>query len=910
MRHLTYLGFLLSLIEPELSAQPGRIPLGHHVHAEATPQNDEGAVDDSFEVAGVTLHFKKTAAQQRALDQLLAAQGQPRSPQFRRWITPETYAAQFGISEAEFRRVSRWLEAEGFLIGYASRSRTHLVFSGAARQIQRTFQTEIRRYRVNGKLHYANASNPSIPAGFADIVESMEGLDDLIPEPEIRLRPGYTIGNFHYLSPDDLATIYDVMPMLAAGIDGSGQHLAIVGQSAIDPADLQSFRTHFGLPAQNLQMLLVPAQRDPGQNSALGEGDLDLQWSGAIARNATIHYVYAPNAYTALQYVVDQNLAPVVSASYNLSCEARALSVTASYRSVAQQAAAQGITWVNSAGDSGAAGCDANGSTVAQNGAAARFPASIPEVTAVGGTQFDEGSGTFWTATNSSAYGSVLGYIPETVWNESTNVLAGGGGISSVFAKPPWQTGPGVPNDGFRDVPDVALSSASHDGYYTYSGGKAGIYYGTSAAAPVFAAMLTLLNQYLVKTGVQSAPGLGNVNPMLYQLAQSAPSAFHDIGVGNNAVPCSGDSPGCVNGRIGYGAAPGYDLATGLGSVDLFNLAQSWHPQAPSQSLVVISTNNTPVYPSGSNWNYTVTATEEAGIATTITDFLVDGVSQSVGLTASFGKTNLPAFGSVSASLTATGLVVPRNRTFQLKGVDAGGIQWSQTITVPFLALPATPAVTGAGNAASYDTVCAPGMVLAVFGTDLASVTQAAGAVPLLTWMSGFTAYVNGVSAPFYYVSPTQVNVQVPYSTQPGRATLQLQSNNGVVFSNYPLQVTPAAPGIFADTSGFTVPYTSGSRSQTLALYITGEGQVSPALATGSAPAAATPLNQLPKPVLPVSLTIGGKDAPISFVGIPYGLVGVTQINFTVPPDVASGEQPVVVTVGTAASKPARFNVN
>ena len=148
-------------------------------------------------------------------------------------------------------------------------------------------------------------------------------------------------------------------------------------------------------------------------------------------------------------------------------------------------------------------------------------PADIPEVTGIGGTTFSEGSASYWNATNNANGGSVTSYIPETVWNESTpgDPAAGGGGASTVFSQPTWQTGLGVPNNGARNVPDISLAaSAQHDGYMVYSGGQLAVYGGTSAGTPAFAGITALLNHYLVATGAQNGPGVGNMNPRLYTL--------------------------------------------------------------------------------------------------------------------------------------------------------------------------------------------------------------------------------------------------------------------------------------------------------------------------------------------------------------------------------------------------------
>ncbi len=275
-------------------------------------------------------------------------------------------------------------------------------------------------------------------------------------------------------------------------------------------------------------------------NGNLIEADLDLEWSGAIARNAKIYYVYGENAFEAAIIAVDNNIAPVISISYG-GCEID--DPVSLFRAVAQQANAQGITILSASGDAGAAGCDSQGlDPLATRGESVAFPADLPEVTGVGGTAFAEAGGNFWAATNSANLSSALSYIPEIAWNESSQsngLGAGGGGVSALVSKPAWQAGPGVPNDNARDVPDIALSAAIHDGYFiTYQGSNFSVA-GTSASSPSFAGILAILNQYQVTKGLQPAAGLGNINPQLYRLAQSAPTAFHDVTSGNNIVLCA-----------------------------------------------------------------------------------------------------------------------------------------------------------------------------------------------------------------------------------------------------------------------------------------------------------------------------------------------------------------------------------
>jgi subtilase family serine protease len=394
------------------------------------------------------------------------------------------------------------------------------------------------------------------------------------------MHPDYTSskGN-HYLAPNDLATIYNMSALHAAGFDGTGQKLVIAGQTQIDVTDIQQFRAKFNLPANDPQITLIPGSRNPGTLSGdLAEADLDIEWSGAVARNATILYVYATNVMDAVQYSIDQNLAPVVSTSYGL-CELETLqSDAAAMRSWAQQGNAQGITWFSASGDSGAADCNDSRNP----GLSVDLPGAIPEVTSVGGTTFAEGTGNFWNATTDANGASVLSYIPEVAWNDSAadgSPSSTGGGASTYYTKPSWQIGSGVPGDNARHVPDVSMSaSADHDGYLVYTGGSLSVYGGTSVPTPAFAGLAALLNHYLTAKGVIPSAGLGNINPHLYALAQASPSIFHDVTGGDNivTVACGRRQLTCNNTAVGFAAGPGYDQATGLGSVDAYLLATGW----------------------------------------------------------------------------------------------------------------------------------------------------------------------------------------------------------------------------------------------------------------------------------------------------------------------------------------------
>jgi len=1225
--------------------QTRTIPLKGHIHPSAQPQNDVGPVDPSMELGSVTFLMKPSPAQQAALDKLLIDQQDPASGNFHRWISPEQFADRFGLSRADIAKTVAWLESKGLKVRGVARGRHWITFSGTAEQVGRAFLTDFHHYLVDGEMHFANVTNPSIPVALENVTGGIEGLSDFQmmsahgrkDVPAEFLDPGYSnSAGFHYLSPDDIATIYNVAPLYQAGFDGSGQKIVVAGRTDINLADIQAFRRRFNLPPNDPQKVLVGP--DPGIVAAdLSEADIDIEWSGAVARNATIIYVYSTNVRNSAQYAVDQNLAPVITLSYG-SCEP---ATTAAFRSVAQQANAQGITWLACTGDSGAGGCEKQGVLPqAAKGRAVWFPASIPEITAVGGTEFDDASGNYWATQNSANAASALSYIPEIAWNDSAllyGLASGGGGASTFFPKPAWQTGPGVPDDNARDVPDLALSASwDHDGYIVYTGGSSGAYGGTSVATPEFAGIIALLNQYLTSKGILAQPGLGNINPSLYRLAQTTTNIFHDITSGDNIVPCVQGTADCSTGSFGYSAGPGYDLTTGWGSVDAYNLVTQWTTgttstteltaspasiafangttqltatvsspgatpagsvtflaadaslgSAPltasgatqtatltvtsnqltvgsntitavyggsgtlngssgtatvtvtppaSGSAVVATVTPNPVYQqppnaAGYTWFYTVRLTEQAGVATTLTGFSIGSTSYDSQILSFFPSTSIPAKGTLSASIESKGLKPPVNLVFAFRGMDASGQTWTQQITVPFIATvlvehgmllsstpsnvlqnpaaadpscqwsqqlvlqeqsgylveltkmsagaqdltpqiqqlfgttrlapfgrlqavdcftgitvpttttyqisgttesgatvstsltsslgapassPATPSVSpqsvtmtvadssgsansslalsfaggapswsvsvspsnvttnwltvsplsgtgpaqiniqafaaglangvysallvvqavngipqyinvpvtlvvgassttkinGLTNGASFKTLFAPGMLMSVFGEQLApSPPQQAPSLPLPLSMGGVAVTINGETAPLYYVSPTQLNVQIPYETGAGPAILGV-NNNGQV-SSFLFTVSISSPGIFMTQDGKSnlVPFATAKRGDTLSAYITGDGDVTPTLQTGRAPSANTLVTNLPRPRLPVTLTIGGVPADISFIGIPTWAAGVTQINFTVPPNAPLGVQSVVVTVGTVPSASVNLTV-
>ena len=622
------------------------------------------------------------------LDSFLRQQQEPASPNYHRWLTPEQFAEKFGASAADVAKLKAWIEAQGFQVNDVARGRQWITFSGTAERASRAFRTEIHRYRVDGKLHFANATAPSIPAAFGNIVSAIHGLSDFGLKPmnvPAKMAPGYNLGDSHYLAPDDVATIYDIAPFYAAGFTGAGQKIVVVGQTAINVSDIRLFRLRFKLPVSDPQLILYGD--DPGIIGDLAEADLDIEWSGAVARDATILYVYSQYVDTAAMYAVDQNLAPVMTMSYG-GCEPWE---SPGYRTIVQQAAAQGITWMVASGDWGAATCDfVSSAQQVTKGLTVAFPASIPEVTAVGGTEFDEGSGIYWDTANTVSGGSALSWIPEKVWNDSAernDFAATGSGVSVLFPRPFWQTGPGVPDNNGRNVPDVSLSSSpDHDGYLVYTDGARYVFGGTSVASPVFAGMVSLLNQYLAAQHPPAQPGLGNINPMLYRLAQSNPEVFHDIVEGDNLIPCAQSSPDCVNGHLGYSATPGYDLATGLGSVDAWKMATSWNG-GTATTTTVTATPATFQISDTVQLTATVTPSTGATAPTGTVNFLAGGIS--------LGTVDLTVTGqTATATLSVAGVLLASGDGVVTAQYSGDALFDTSTGTVkPTLTLPAATLV-------------------------------------------------------------------------------------------------------------------------------------------------------------------------------------------------------------------------
>ena len=715
-----------------------KIQIRGNVHGLARSEFDLGRADSSRMLHVVSLSFQPSLAQQNDLNLFLEQLADPKSPSYHKYLTPAQFANRFGMTQNDINKVVAWLQSEGFFNISVSKSRNMVSFDGTVAQIESTFALEMHNYLVNGEVHLANAGEPSVPAALAGSVLSVGHLHDFSPRPRVKIRPhltSYISGN-HFLSPADFATIYNVNPLYMAGNTGSGQKIAVIGQSTVSTTDLANFRSAAQLPAASVTMNSAivgsgTAMRCAGDE---GESDLDLEWSNGVAKNASVTFVFAPvstgdscasrqglNVWDALHAAIQNNVAPFISISYGF-CESNTVGITLSqaqtYRGWVQQGQTQGQTVTAASGDSGAADCDTGPS--ATEGLAVDVPASIPEVTGAGGNEFTGDSPTFtsnnpaggnnppyWTGAGSTSdtISSALEYIPEEAWNDDALSLAGtnptfsasGGGASAFFSKPSYQTSL-TPADGKRDVPDISLNaSADHDGYLVCSedGAKGQIVAtctngfrdssnnfdivgGTSAAAPTFTAILALINQFV---GNAPPTGLAPVNPMLYKLAAGSPSSFQDVQTGNNMVPCTASSPNCTGGSEGFSAGVGYDQVTGLGSPNANVLAQAWEA-AVAEFTVTAGALSPASIAAGSSTTATITVAPLSPNGTPFTgtvSFSCSGLP--TGATCTFNPTSVDVTSTTTTITTQMTIATPANMAASTTPVTVKGVSGTSSAT-------------------------------------------------------------------------------------------------------------------------------------------------------------------------------------------------------------------------------------
>lgn len=545
----TYSSPSLSQIQGPI-ADADAVTLYGNVHPLARSEYDRGAVDPGLRLKRIVLLLQPSPDRLAAAANLAAAQQNPASPYYHKWLTNAEYGARFGASADDVAKVQGWLQSHGFSVEPVAYGRRAIYFSGTAAQVSSAFHTELHNYQVNGVHHVANVQNPQIPLALAPVVSGIVSLHDFRYQSYLRSRrlagkpqnTGTLTGSVA-LFPADFGVIYDLTSTWGtsyAGNTGKGVTIGIVGRSNIVLSDIATFESSTNLPSNVPTVDLAGnGNVDPGLVSGdQTEATLDVEWSDAVAPGASI--LLAPAASVtgsggvvttdgvdlSASYLVNKTNPPqVISVSYG-SCEQNmGATELAFFDSLWQQAALQGQSVFVASGDSGAAGCEA-GNATAGTQAAVNGLCSSAYATCVGGTMFnDTGSpSTYWNSTNNGLGASAKSYIPEAVWNESAlnggaGLWASGGGISLAYALPTWQS-VATGTAGQRGVPDVALTAALHDGYVGYETiGSASSWYsfsGTSAATPAYAAIIALVSK------ANGAAPQGNVNPILYGLAASS----------------------------------------------------------------------------------------------------------------------------------------------------------------------------------------------------------------------------------------------------------------------------------------------------------------------------------------------------------------------------------------------------
>jgi Pro-kumamolisin, activation domain/Divergent InlB B-repeat domain len=673
------------------------------------PANDRGRVDDAMPMPHLMLQLRRPPAQEQALATLIDQLHDPKSPNYHHWLTARDIGAQFGPAASDIATVSNWLTQQGFTVNIVYPNGMAIEFSGTAGQVRSAFHTEIHNLSVNGTTHFANMTDPQIPTALAPLVAGVTSLNDFRPRPQAVHQP-QAVGEFDkngnfYMTPPDLATIYNFNQAFNSGITGKGQTIYLVEDSDIysngsTVNDWATFRTGFGIPVANYPgaslTTIHPNCADPGVNTNDSEAIIDAEYASAAAPSAAIVMAVCSNFETMLQTIFnDPNTYPpaIISISY-LNCEAsHGAANNAAYSNAYQTGVAEGWSIFVAAGDEGAGGCNYGGETVTDGVGVNGLGSTVYNV-AVGGTDFGDTfagqNSTYWSSTNTATFGSALSYIPEIPWNTTCgsqlfatyegfattygasgfcnssfvantksgfyllNWAGSGGqslcaqGTASVpgvisgtctgWPKPSWQSGLlGNPADTVRDLPDVSMfasfgpwrhayaicfSDTSNKGTLcdgTANGWSTG-WGGTSFGSPIWAGIQALINQY---TGEVQ----GNPNPVLYKLAaaeygSSGSSAcnssngntvsgsciFYDVTAGDMVAPCT-NYPNTSNyyscylpsGTYGvmttnpsayapaFGTGVGWDFATGIGTVNVYNLITNWASSGGGNTSLTVS---------------------------------------------------------------------------------------------------------------------------------------------------------------------------------------------------------------------------------------------------------------------------------------------------------------------------------
>ncbi len=495
-----------------------------------------------------------------ALNQLLADQNNPQSLEYHQYITPQEFADRFGADQATIDAVVAYLQNQGLHVGAISPNHLFIDASGSVTNAQHAFNVNIADYALGTRTVYAPMSEPSVPASLAGMVLNVGGLDNVAQYHPLGLDQAKQSAAPHTgpgggFTPSELRTAYDANSLISGGGDGTGQTVAIFELDGYNPSDINTYLSNYNLGAPNYSNVLVDGATNTAGAGAI-EVELDMEVVSAIAPNATQKIYIGPNSTQGVNdtynQIVTDDVAKVTSTSWGECESASGNSELQALDNIFAQGAAQGQAFFAASGDSGAYDCN-NGRLAVDS------PADDPNVVGVGGTTLQVAA--------DGTYGS------ESVWGNpqdtqrSPKGAGGGGGISKLFAEPAYQKSAKITlGKTKRTVPDVSADADPATGYSVFCTATAAqcpasgwiAVGGTSAAAPLWASIALDTNEFLVGQG---KPALGTANTQLYTLFSAAQtfSAFHDVTTGNN---------------LHYAAKTGYDLATGIGTPDAWNIAR------------------------------------------------------------------------------------------------------------------------------------------------------------------------------------------------------------------------------------------------------------------------------------------------------------------------------------------------
>jgi hypothetical protein len=582
---------LLLYLSSFTHAQPAnpRVTLSDSVSAYTSKSQPVSSTPGNQRISlAIGLNLRNTANLANYLKEI----SDPHSPLYHHYLNSASFAALYGPLPQSEAAVSAYLRSQGFTI--TATYPNHLIVDvvGTVAQAEHAFQVQINNYHSpTGQLFFANASPPSLPVQVASMVAAVSGLNNAVQyhrhhlalgQATLRVgvtaasttcpKPGSAMIPTSY-TPSQIASAYDFTKLYNSGVMGEGQTVGLLELDGFSTSDIAAYTACFGGNKTIIQTIPIDGYSGvAGVNAS--EVELDIETILGLAPHLASLRVYEASATSLTAYNdawarIVSDVTPVVSTSWVFCEQGAGMASEIQQENIFfQAAAAQGQTILAASGDLGANGCY-DPQTGTNTAPSVDDPASQPYVTGVGGTtlhiNFDNS------------------YQFERVWNDrDIHNGASGGGVSQVWRLPLWQQAPGVANaysTGFREVPDVSMNADPQTGYdiYCRAGGCANqgwmIFGGTSAAAPAWAAMIALANQASLKaTGFM----VGFLNPSLYDIAHGANgtaynAAFHDI------VPVSGyiNNNDYVGSSGTYPDSSAYDLATGLGTYDAFNLSQN-----------------------------------------------------------------------------------------------------------------------------------------------------------------------------------------------------------------------------------------------------------------------------------------------------------------------------------------------